>query len=100
MAFRSAVSTTLQLETPDRLRGRVVSVLTLDFSLWSIGALATGLLVDLLATRRAAGLGVTFEAAQPWALGAAFTILGGVCAVCSLLLARTILRTRVSASEG
>lgn len=100
MGFRSAVTTTIQLETPDRLRGRVVSLLTLDFSLWSIGALATGLLVDLFAHRRAVALGVGFAAAQPWALGAAFTALGGVCALCTVLLARTILRTSVSATDA
>lgn len=100
MGFRSAVTTTIQLETPDRLRGRVVSLLTLDFSLWSVGALSTGLFVDLLAGARASALRVSVESVRAWALGLAFTLLGVVCAVCALALARTILDAGVHRAGG
>ncbi len=49
MAFRSGVSTAIQLETPNRMRGRVMSLLTLDFALWSFGAIVTGAIGDVLA---------------------------------------------------
>lgn len=51
MAFRSAVSTILQTRTPDRLRGRVISILAMDFSLWSLGAAILGSLADVLGAR-------------------------------------------------
>ncbi len=84
MAFRSAVSTAIQLETPDRLRGRVMSLLTLDFSLWSFGALAIGALGD----------GIASLAAIPGSQGLrwAFVCGGLVCAACAAVIAPKILR--------
>lgn len=82
MAFRSAVSTSIQVETPDRLRGRVMSLLTLDFSLWSFGALAIGATGDGIA--RAAGW------AGPTGLRAAFVLGGIACVLCAAVIAPKI----------
>jgi MFS family permease len=78
MAFRSAVSTAIQIETPDRLRGRVMSLLTLDFSLWSFGALAIGALGDGIAR------GLVLPA--PLGLQRAFLLSGIICACCAALI--------------
>jgi MFS family permease len=106
MAFRSAVTTSIQLETPDRLRGRVISLLTLDFSLWSIGALVSGALADRLAIARARGAGLAVDAAhlpraaQAWGMQATFLVMSGLCLLSTALLARTILRARLSPVPG
>ncbi len=88
MAFRSAVSTAIQTETPDRLRGRVMSLLTLDFSLWSFGALAIGALGDGIA--HAAGL------SGPQGLRWAFVAGGVICAICAAVIAPKVLRAKSS----
>lgn len=79
MAFRSAVSTAIQIETPDRMRGRVMSLLTLDFSLWSFGALAIGALGD--------GIARWGAMPGPQGLQRAFVFSGIVCALCAALIA-------------
>jgi predicted MFS family arabinose efflux permease len=79
MAFRSAVSTAIQIETPDRLRGRVMSLLTLDFSLWSFGALAIGALGD--------GIARWGAMPGPQGLQRAFVFSGIVCALCAAVIA-------------
>jgi predicted MFS family arabinose efflux permease len=88
MAFRSAVSTAIQTETPDRLRGRVMSLLTLDFSLWSFGALAIGALGDGIA--RSTGL------SGPQGLRWAFVAGGVICAICAAVIAPKVLRAKTS----
>lgn len=67
MAFRSAVMTLLQLEAPDRMRGRIMSLLAIDFPLWSLGATASGALADVVARHPAAG---SLARALPLTLGA------------------------------
>lgn len=79
MAFRSAVSTAIQIETPDRMRGRVLSLLTLDFSLWSFGALAIGALGD--------GIARWGALSGPQGLQRAFVLSGIVCAICAAIIA-------------
>jgi hypothetical protein len=102
MAFRSAITTSIQLETPDRLRGRVISLLTLDFSLWSLGAVLTGALADRLASYHALGhFGVTAEAHLPpsalsWGFSVTLAITSLVCLVCTAGLSRTILGAKLS----
>lgn len=105
MAFRSAVTTTIQLETPDRLRGRVISMLTLDFSLWSLGALFAGALTDrmtLFAAVRRGWNPLTVDPVrlpaglQAWGLTVTLLVMAGLCLLSTVLLARTILRSRLS----
>lgn len=86
MAFRSAVSTRIQIETPDRLRGRVMSLLTLDFSLWSFGALAIGALGDGFSR----ALGVPAPDGLRWSF-----VLGGVlCLLCAARIAPQVLHKK------
>lgn len=89
MAFRSAISTQLQLLTPDRLRGRVTSILALDFGLWSLGAVALGALADRVSAARALALGVDplhlSPAVRGFGLRAVFTGAGALCLVLVLL---------------
>ena len=104
MAFRSAITTSIQLETPDRLRGRVVSLLTLDFSLWSLGAVLTGALSDRLASFHATGHfaasadGHLSASALAWGLSVTLSITSVLCIVSTAALARTILRARLSSA--
>ncbi len=96
MAFRSAAVTIVQMEVPDRLRGRVLSVMAMDFAMWSVGAVALGLAVDAVARRHAglaAGVG---RAALPRAsieagLHAVFLGAGALCAVVVALFAHRLL---------
>lgn len=80
MAFRSAVMTLFQTQVPDRLRGRVISVLGMDFALWSLGGVAVGALGDLLATVH----GGAPSDARAWGLHAALTLTGAACVVVML----------------
>lgn len=92
MAFRSAVMTRIQTEVPDRLRGRVVSVLAMDFALWSLGAAALGAAVDAVARARAglaAGAAIPRAAMTP-ALTLGFTVVGAVCLVAAIGSARRV----------
>jgi len=97
MASRSAVTTTIQTVTPNRLRGRVTSLLTLDFSLWSVGAIALGWLADRVAGSRVglAAPRAVHDAALAWSLHWIFVGAGLVCFVVSLALGAVILRARV-----
>jgi MFS family permease len=76
MAFRSAVVTLLQLDVEDRMRGRVMSVLSIDFSLWSLGATGVGFATDFFA-RRSSEL-VTSKATAE-GLTFAFALAGVLC---------------------
>jgi MFS family permease len=102
MAFRSAVTTSIQLETPDRLRGRVVSLLTLDFSLWSLGAVLTGAMSDRLASFHATGhFAASADAHIPphalaWGLSVTLAVTSLLCLASTAALARTILRAKLS----
>lgn len=104
MAFRSAVSTSIQIETPDRLRGRVSSILMLDFSLWSLGAVLTGAFADRLASFRATGhLASPVDAHLPssalaWGLSVTLATTAILCVISTAVLARTILRARLSST--
>jgi len=98
MAFRSAAVTIVQMEVPDRLRGRVLSVLAMDFAMWSVGAVALGVAVDAYA-RRHAGLGVG-AAREVVPLGsvdaglhAVFLATGVLCALVTAALAKRLLAT-------
>lgn len=75
MAFRSAIMTVFQTEVPDRLRGRVISVLGIDFALWSVGGVAMGALGDALA-RAHGGAG---DVATAWGLHVALSLAGVLC---------------------
>jgi MFS transporter, DHA1 family, staphyloferrin A biosynthesis exporter len=88
MAFRSAVVTLLQLDVEDRMRGRVMSVLSIDFSLWSLGATGVGFATDFFARRstelvssEATARGLTF----------AFALAGVACFAVVVLSARPFL---------
>ncbi len=104
MAFRSAISTAIQIETPDRLRGRVSSILMLDFSLWSIGAVLTGAMTDRLASFHATGhFAASADAHLPasalaWGLSVTLATTATLCLICTAALARTILRARLSSA--
>lgn len=91
MAFRSAVMTVFQVEVPDRLRGRVISVLGMDFALWSLGGVAVGALGDFLASRH----GGPADVARAWGLHVALTLAGACCLAAMLLARRPLLRPRV-----
>ncbi len=93
MAFRSAVVTLLQLEAPDRMRGRVMSMLSIDFALWSIGATAVGALADALARWRAGASpsGVPAWAAS-WGLSRALVAQGALCLAVMASLGPAFLR--------
>jgi MFS family permease len=90
MAFRSAVSTAIQLEAPNRLRGRVMSLLTLDFALWSFGAIATGALGDALA-RRTHSMGSGLQ----YAIG----IAGLLCVLSGAIVAPRVARGKLTPAE-
>ena len=93
MAFRSAVMTRIQTEVPDGLRGRVVSVLAMDFALWSLGAAALGALIDV-AARAHAGLDATAPippASMTLGLTLGFTLAGMICLVATLASSRRVL---------
>lgn len=97
MAFRSAVVTLLQLEVPDRMRGRVMSVLSIDFSLWSIGATAVGVVADALARAHAQlPAGVDRSLLPPdavaWGLSRSLALHGALCLAVMLALAAPFLR--------
>jgi MFS family permease len=102
MAFRSAITTSIQLETPDRLRGRVVSLLTLDFSLWSLGAVLTGAMSDRLAAYHVTGHFVASAGgriaphALAWGLSVTLAVTSVLCLFSTASLARTILRAKLS----
>lgn len=87
MAFRSAIMTVFQTEVPDRLRGRVISVLGIDFALWSVGGVAVGALGDTLARAH----GASGDAATAWGLHAAITLAGALC-LATISFSRNALR--------
>lgn len=96
MAFRSAVMTRIQTAVPDHLRGRVVSVLAMDFALWSLGAAALGDAVDAVARAHAslpasAPAALIPRASMTAGLTAVFTAAGLVCALATLASARGVL---------
>jgi hypothetical protein len=90
MAFRSAVMTVFQTEVPDRLRGRVISVLGMDFALWSVGGVAVGALGDYLAARH----GGPPDAARAWGLHVALSLAGVGCLGVMLGARRSLLAPR------
>jgi hypothetical protein len=69
-----------------------MSLLTLDFSLWSFGALAIGALGD----------GVSRAAHVTGAAGlrAAFSLAGVVCVLCALWLAPRVARSAIEPAQG
>lgn len=96
MAFRSAVMTRIQTAVPDHLRGRVVSVLAMDFALWSLGAAALGEAVDAFARAHAslpaaAPAALIPRASMTAGLTAVFTAAGAACALVTLISARGVL---------
>ena len=100
MAFRSAITTSIQLETPDRLRGRVVSLLTLDFSLWSLGAVVAGAIADRLTHWHVTSHGLPVAAhSLAWGLSRTLAVFSLVCVLTTALLARTIVRSRLSSAN-
>lgn len=105
MAFRSAAVTIVQLKVPDRLRGRVLSVMAMDFALWSVGAVGVGLAVDAFA-RGHAHLGPdvprSLLPASSIAAGlrAVFLVAGVACAAALAALARPLLAARRDHGDG
>ncbi|MBL8601688.1 MAG: MFS transporter [Myxococcales bacterium] len=99
MAFRSAVMTMVQMVAPDRLRGRIISALAMDFALWSVGAVVLGVAVDGLARRHAGlGAGVLSEAipqgARAEGLHQGLFIAGAGCLVVTLGALKRLRSTR------
>ncbi len=56
IAFRAVANTTIQMETPPHLLGRILSLFFMDKGLWSFGTLFIGSLASLLGTPRAIAL--------------------------------------------
>lgn len=105
MAFRSAAVTIVQLEVPDRLRGRVLSVMAMDFALWSVGAVGVGLAVDAFARGHAhLGPGVPRSLLPPSSIAAGlravFLGAGVACAAALAVLARPLLAARRGLGDG
>ncbi|MFQ5902580.1 MAG: MFS transporter [Candidatus Binatia bacterium] len=73
IAFRAMANTTIQMETPPHLLGRILSLLFMDKGLWSFGTLFIGSIASLVGT--------------PWAIA----LSGLICA----LSAATLLHHRV-----
>lgn len=105
MTFRSAVLTQVQTAVPDSLRGRVLSALTLDFALWSLGAMALGAIVDIVARARA-GLPWAADRAMipPVATGhglrVVFVVSGVLCVMAALLAVRALRRESLQPQES
>jgi MFS family permease len=97
-AFRSAAISLVQLATPDAFLGRVTSLMSLDFSLWSLGAVLLGAVADRLAfafaatTPAAGAVGHLPAPAVASGLGATLGGMAIVCLLAALLMARPILR--------
>ncbi len=91
MATRSAVSMVLQLQTPDELRGRVLSLQLIDGAMVSVGAVLFGALSDHLAVGFAEGTEAAASdiAALPDAVisQGLVTTIGVMAAACVLTLA-------------
>lgn len=97
MTFRSAVMTLVQTESPDRLRGRIISALTMDFALWSLGAVALGAVVDVVARARAglpwgADRAMIPAVATGYGLRAVFVASGLACALGGVFASRALQR--------
>ena len=56
IAFRAVANTTIQMETPPHLLGRILSLFFMDKGLWSFGTLFIGSVASLLGTPRATAL--------------------------------------------
>ncbi|OGQ72129.1 MAG: hypothetical protein A3G94_01160 [Deltaproteobacteria bacterium RIFCSPLOWO2_12_FULL_60_16] len=56
IAFRAVANTTIQMETPPQLLGRILSLFFMDKGLWSFGTLFIGSVASLLGTPRATAL--------------------------------------------
>ena len=56
IAFRAVANTTIQMETPPHLLGRILSRFFMDKGLWSFGTLFIGSVASLLGTPRATAL--------------------------------------------
>ncbi|MBI2539088.1 MAG: MFS transporter [Deltaproteobacteria bacterium] len=56
IAFRAVANTTIQMETPPHLLGRILSLFFMDKGLWSFGTFFIGSVASLLGTPRATAL--------------------------------------------
>jgi MFS family permease len=106
-ATRSAVSMVLQLETPDELRGRVLSLQLIDGAMVSLGAILFGAVCDRLALAMAPQslAGVTDVAALPdavisHALLVTLGIMATACVVVLAWLGPVILRAKPTVTPG
>ncbi len=68
IAFRAVANTTIQMETPPHLLGRILSLFLMDKGLWSFGTLFIGAIASLVGT--------------PWAI----TLSGSICALSAGIL--------------
>ena len=59
IAFRALANTTIQMETPPHLLGRILSLLFMDKGLWSFGTLFIGSVASLVGTPKAIALSGT-----------------------------------------
>ncbi len=76
IAFRAVANTTIQMETPPHLLGRILSLFLMDKGLWSFGTLFIGAVASLIGT--------------PWAI----TLSGSICALSAAALLYCRLRMR------
>lgn len=76
IAFRAVANTTIQMETPPHLLGRILSLFLMDKGLWSFGTLFIGAVASLVGT--------------PWAI----TLSGSICALSAAALLYRRLRMR------
>ncbi len=101
MAFRSAIITMVQLEAPDRMRGRLISALALDFALWSVGSVILGAVADniargFMASREAVAGSTPTNAELALGLGVALTVAAMVSGVVMAVAALPLLRLRAT----
>ena len=82
IAFRAVANTTIQMETPPHLLGRILSLFLMDKGLWSFGTLFIGAVASLVGT--------------PWAI----TLSGSICALsaAALLYRRLQMREKTQKS--
>jgi MFS family permease len=100
-AFRSAVTAVLQLGTPGPLLGRVMSLMTLDFAMWSLGAVVVGAVADRLVPVFAAHPLAMGGLLPPDAVGSSLAVTLGAmavtCLIATVLLVRPIRSVQLGA---
>jgi len=82
IAFRATANTTIQMETPPHLLGRILSLFLMDKGLWSFGTLFIGAIASLVGTPRA------------------ITLSGSICALSAAALLYRRAQSRAEAKKS